>query len=488
MTVNKIDKLTLTNLVEGHFEADFNSVEHNIITLNSVDLLTHNRFDLAFKLLYLDGICFKSYFSKESYKEHIRAFSLGRYTEPGNDKKNNIESFYQSFHVTYEKIQRIGFDSTESLIPLSCNGSILDGAHRLASAIHLGKKVSCIESNADSKKYDYRFFFSRQVPIKMLDSAATKFVEVANNIYIACIWPSAIGHDDQLEKVIPNIVYRKNVPINLTGAHNLLSQIYSGEKWLGDVKNNYKGVKGKLSECFSNNDDVRFIAFQASCLQEVLEVKECIREIFKIGKHSVHITDTTNEAIELAHLVFNDNALHFLNYGKPNTYINTHIKLNEFIEFMDIHKLNKNEVALDTGMLLALYGIRPASDIDYLSLVEIHTEVSDNIESHDNSLIFHAQDKSNLLLDPEFYFYFKNVKFICFNQVYNMKLNRGEVKDINDIQVMKGMLENNIIKQFIGRVKQKVFYTKAKLFKILVLILKRVGLFDFVYNLYKALK
>ena len=64
------------------------------------------------------------------------------------------------------------------------------------------------------------------------------------------MWPTAVGKDEELEKLIPNIVYRKKIYLNPNGAHNLLSQIYFGESWLGSVENNFAG---KSKECFLND-------------------------------------------------------------------------------------------------------------------------------------------------------------------------------------------------------------------------------------------
>ena len=57
-----------------------------------------------------------------------------------------------------------------------------------------------------------------------------------------------------------------------------------------------------------------------------MKIKDKIREVFNVGKHSVHITDTKEEAIRTARVVFNDNSIHFLNYAKPNKYISIHKK------------------------------------------------------------------------------------------------------------------------------------------------------------------
>ncbi len=54
-----------------------------------------------------------------------------------------------------------------------------------------------------------------------------------NNVHVAFLWPTAKGNDKEIEKVIPNIVYRKEMTLTPNGADNLLSQIYYGEEWLG---------------------------------------------------------------------------------------------------------------------------------------------------------------------------------------------------------------------------------------------------------------
>ena len=44
----------------------------------------------------------------------------------------------------------------------------------------------------------------------------------------------------------------------------------------------------------------------ADSLDDVLIIKEQVRELFNVGKHSVHITDTKEEAIRTARIVCND--------------------------------------------------------------------------------------------------------------------------------------------------------------------------------------
>src|SRR5690606_19296621 len=91
--------------------------------------LTHNRFDVAFKLYYLQGLKGpSSSFRKKCYEGHIKAFSLGSFSEPGNPEKNSIENFELDFKSVFKDLEATGFDARKSVIPLAEDGSILNGA------------------------------------------------------------------------------------------------------------------------------------------------------------------------------------------------------------------------------------------------------------------------------------------------------------------------------------------------------------------------
>jgi len=484
-----ITKDKLLKLLELHFEKDLVQDNYETKTINAKKLLTHTRFDLAFKLLYLDMMSRDVKFAKEIYKEHIRAFSLGRFTEPGNEEKNSIDKFIEEFSKTFEDIKANGFDNTKTLIPLSKNGSIANGAHRVASAIYLDTNVECVQIDTANHVYDYKFFYSRNVPSQMLDVAATKYVEYAEGVHVAFLWPTAKGNDEQVEKVIPNIVYRKEMTLTPNGAHNLLSQIYYGEEWLGSVEDDFRGSKGKLVECFKSFDPVRIIAFQANSLDEVLKIKDDVRDIFNVGKHSIHITDTKDEAIRVARVIFNDNSIHFLNHAKPNRYISTHKKLDKFKEFLQTNKVSADDVVLDSGIVLSAYGLREASDIDYFlddnDKLKYHDE---ELEYHDEELEYHDEEKLELIYNPKNYFYFNDLKFVSFSQLYKMKKNRNEEKDRNDCKMMEALIENDTFKTFISKSKQKYFYFKVFVRQKIIFLLKSLGIFEIVKRTLKGLK
>ena len=487
--MKKISKAELSTLIDEHFYVDLNAESYTVQNIDALELLTSHRFDLAFKLLYLEMKDRNVDFANKLYMEHIKAFTLGTFSEPGNDKKSSIEKFIEIFDDTFEEIKSSGFDASKSLIPLSLNASIANGAHRVASSIFLEKEISCVSLDTYNHLYDYDFFYKRNIDQSSLDAVATKFVEYTSNIYIAFIWPTAVGNDNQIEEIIPNIVYKKEITLNINGAHNLLSQLYYGEDWLGSVEDNFKGTRGKLVECFKTFDSVRVIAFQAESLDEVLEIKEKIRDIFKVGKHAVHITDTKEEAIQTARLVFNDNSLHFLNHAKPNKYASTHKKIDTFKLFMKKNSLDSKDLLLDSSIILSAYGLREASDTDYFCSDNSKIKSTfDDINMHDEVLECYDEKKNEMIYNQKFYFYFNDVKFISFSQLYKMKTKRDEEKDRNDCKMMEALIEEDKLKAFISQLKQTLYYKQIKFRQDAVLFLQKLGLFEITRMVYRKLK
>jgi hypothetical protein len=487
-----ITKKELSILIEPHLFKNFKNTTYEIISVQANKLLTHTRLDLGFKLLYLDLLTKNVSYAKEIYKQNIGACNFGKFIEIGNNEKNSFRKFVVEFEKTFKSIQKSGFNSNISLIPLSENGSIANGAHRIASAIYCNKTVDTVQIDTDNEIQDYNFFYKRNIPSSTLDAVVTKFIEYASNVHIAFLWPIGGIDDKTIDEIIPNIVYVKMIKLNYNGAHNLLSQVYYGEEWLGDVKDGFKGARGKLVECFKNFNSFKVIAFQAENLEKVKNIKDKIRGIYNVGKHSVHITDSKKEVIRTAGVVFNDNSIHFLNYGKPNKYISIHDKIDEFKNFANKNNISTDDMLIDSSCVLSCYGLREAKDIDFFcsdnSKIKIKFE---NINIHDEELKYYGEEKNELIYNPKNHFYFNDIKFISFNLLYRMKKNRSEYKDQNDCNMMDALIDNNQIKKNINRLKQSYFYGKIKLRQNLMNCLKGIGLYNvskIIFNQLKVIK
>tara|TARA_B100000795_G_scaffold179192_1_gene135630 strand:+ start:3036 stop:4508 length:1473 start_codon:yes stop_codon:yes gene_type:complete len=483
-----VNKKELRKIIEPHFYEGLISDEYKLETINATQLLTYNRFDLSFKLLFLKMTRLGVKFSQDAYKEHIRALSLGSFKEPGNLKKSNFNDYLKAFEDIFADIKKDGFNKEKSVIPLSSNGYITNGSHRLACSIILNIQVDCVHLDGPDHVYDYKFFYERGVPKNMMDAAACEFIENSKNVFIAIIWPTAVGEDKKINHIIKNIVYEKQVKLNSNGAHNLLSQIYYGEKWIGSVEDDFIGSYGKLIECFKTFDKIRFIAFQSSGIEEVIRIKEKIRGIFNIGKHSIHISDNQKESLRIARIAFNENSIHFLNYAKPNKFISTHNKIKQFKKFILKNNINSNDVLLDSSITLSAYGLREARDTDFLcSNNEKMQYAFDLINPHDEVLKYYSENKFEIIYNHSYYFYFNDLKFISFPKLYQMKVNRNEIKDQNDIKLMALITDGAYVRKFSARLIQYFFYGKIKARRKLMIFLKLIGLYKGLKYIFKSL-
>jgi len=481
-----ISKEKLRKIIEPHFFEVLNSDEYKVETIDAKNLLTHNRFDLSFKLLFLKMIDNDDNFATEAYVEHIKALTLGEFKEPGSSKKNNFEDYLKAFEDIFYDIKRKGFNNNLSVIPLSKSGYIANGSHRVASSIVLNKKIDCVNLQVSDHIYDYNFFLKRGVPLNIMDAAACEFIENSKNVFIAIIWPTAVGKDNEIAKIFHNVVYKKEVKLNPNGAHNLISQVYFGEEWLGSVKDNFKGSDGKLIECFKSFDAVRFIAFQSS-VEEVAKIKQKIRAIFNLGKHSIHITDNKSESLRVSRIVFNENSVHFLNYAKPNKYLSTHKKIKDFKTFLIKNNIKNDDVVLDSSIILSAYGLREARDTDFFCSNNDNLKYNfDLINHHDEVLEFYRLEKMDILHNQYNYFYFNDLKFISFAKLYQMKLKRNESKDQIDLKLMVALIENSFFKQLYAKLIQSIYYEKIKFRSQIMKLLKILGLYDFLKKIYSS--
>ena len=102
--LNIINKKRLEKLIEPHFHQDLKFDDFELHTIVASNLLTSGRFDLAFKLFYLEMRDRDIGFAQAIYKENISANGLGKYFESGNKIKNSFDDFLRSFDDIYNSI------------------------------------------------------------------------------------------------------------------------------------------------------------------------------------------------------------------------------------------------------------------------------------------------------------------------------------------------------------------------------------------------
>ena len=482
----------LNNLLEPFVLKKLEDGAYSVLEKDPRCLVSWNRLDIGFKLLYLRVRHNNHSLAKNIYFHDIRSHSMGGFVEPGNSNKSGFDVYCDVFDNIDKCIFSDGFDCSESLIPLASDGSIINGAHRTSVAVYRNKTVTVCETSLPPLVCDYNYFFERAVPIQYLETAVLELIGSGDDFYLAFLWPSGKMNWDESLALFDSVAYRKRLTLTLNGARNLLYECYSHMEWVGDRANNFRGLHQKVTECFPDSFDVELVVFQnRSGIDGVREIKEKIREINGIGFSSIHITDTKDEALRIGSYLLNENGLHHLNYSRPID-LDARSRLSHIKSEIASRGIDLSDVVVDGSYVLELYGLRKSRDLDYIFASSVKSERVSYLDCHDDQLVYHDVDKADLIYNPKYYFEVAGVKFVSLRQIMKMKENRGEGKDRIDVKMIKALHQERRLYKLYLSAKQKMLYAKLKVRRQLriglVGGLRAVGLYTTVRRIFRKIK
>ena len=414
-----------------------------ILNNSASDLMRSNRFDIAAKTLYarnfLKGT--DSKFAKDLYLQHLKVWNNFHEQKP---LKNTAKDFTTSFESLLNSVRANGFDEKLGKIPV-INGSLINGAHRAASCIVLEKEVDIYEADISEGQFlcDYQYFKNKTdfVPEgleqKFLDEMAIEFCRNKNNLYTISLFPS---HNRPIEDLLStikqgyNVIYDKRIKLSESGKLNYIHNLYYQESWIGTKSSNYPGVIEKSNYCFAKGDDLRVILIEEDNIDNLLYLKDKLRNVCKVGKHSVHINDTQEETWRIATSVFNQNSLDLINKRKFSHTPNFDLYLTEYLGVIE-NRLDNEDFCIDSSAVLSAYGLRDCRDLDFLHFKNLGA-ISRDIDCHNLESHHYKVAKDEIIYNPALHFYLHGVKFASLEVVREMKKFRNEKKDQVDIRLI----------------------------------------------------
>lgn len=414
-----------------------------------------SRFDFMAKYLYIKQYDkqYNTLFFIDLYKAHIITFN-GAYELPDSTQNNKcitktkIEDFLISFDTLICNIKNNGYDKNYP-IPFDKNGIIENGAHRLLISYYFNIKPETYIIKKNGQYYDYNFFLKRQgkPPLDRIysDTMALEYIKHNKNQRCMILYPNVydmkkIASVFKIIKEYGYIYYHKEVKLNSNGLSNLINELYREEKWIGGLFPE-KGGYGKYIRCYANNP-VIYISITMYDLNKLIEMKERCRQIYKIGKHSLHVSDYIKDTWRISSALLNNNSIHYLNNCTNNISNQTKLLLtNYFNHFDNNEKIDKEDFCLTSSLIMEMYNLRQAKDIDYLNTDNVVLNLEKTGIHNGKWLSYYHIDKDDIIYNPKYYFYFNGYKFATLDVVKKMKEKRGEEKDLNDIKLI-----NTIIK------------------------------------------
>lgn len=412
--------------------------------MSDLSILLHPcRFDLMAKYLYIKHKQKQTNFFVEMYHKHLLTFNgCLEFADPTvmkSSEKTNIQDFINHFDNLIKSITHDGFDN-EYPIPVGRNGVIINGAHRLvvsyfykiAPVFKLYDIHGCVD-------YNYNFFVNRTEKPKLdnlyADCMALEYISHNKNVRCMIIYP--VAYDEQMIKNIFDIIieygyvyYAKTISLNRNGISNLVKEIYRGEDWIGFFPRGFSPGK-KAERCVAENPTTCVLIYMRD-ISKCAELKQKCRSLYQLEKHSLHISDDEVDTRRISSALLNDNSVHFLNNGTNELSSKTQRSLQTY--FNQIQNENIHEYCLTSSLIMEMYNIRSARDIDYL-------HISDNklksVSLHGKEEeVYYPIHKEEIIYNPLYHFYFNSFKFATLNVVKMVKENRKEEKDVMDIKLI----------------------------------------------------
>jgi len=404
------------------------------------------RFDIIAKLLYSKyrELNIQSDFGEKVYKEHLRSFTNGKFIEYDRPEKNTYDKYKQDFDTILDSIKTNGFDK-QFPAPVDSNGNLLNGSHRISACIiHNRVPLTVVTSDPQAGQQNCSSYYFKTAGLSetYLDAMATEYCYIQPNTKLLTLYPARNENADQagavdrmIKQSVP-VVYEKKLQLNNNGLFNYISQMYFGESWISTQQDPLAGIKHQTQKCLGKSS-VKVYLIECENIDKANELKRKIRELYKIGKPSVHINDTHEQTVRAARTAFNNNCIYFMNHAAIDLSSDFWKLLITYRKILKDTNLPCGNFCVTGSAVLQLFGLRNARDLDYIHQNPTHViQGIDLINSHEQELPYYPTHKHDILYNDFNHFYFNDIKFASLDVVKKLKQKRNEPKDIEDVRLI----------------------------------------------------
>lgn len=412
-----------------------------IIKIPATEILwKSNRFDLIFKyktLVDSEGFAQNRFIYYENYIRHIKAFNNFFEEEP---RKTSREDFLLSFKKTYESIKKLNFDEKLSFVTINHKLQLLDGAHRLAICAYLNKMIYAKVEDGECE-YNSGYFINNGLPSPIADLHALYFIEKCPSITLgflhSCVSITEEKKINQLLKTKAPTFYKKELSLNFNGYVNFKKICYAPNSnegsWIGSEKNKYAGAKDHALSSFGPHP-LRMYVFACEP-EDLVPVKKEIREILQKGNFSFHSSESKAEAVRLGEYFLNKNTKKF--YESYPFELEIENKLNKYLsiaKLLSSKVQSVDDICLSGSCVLDIFNIRPARDLDYITIKDKYKTIPESpFSNHDSEKMYYS-DFDALIYNPKNFLKLCGLKIMNLNNILRFKFKRKEFpKDFLDI-------------------------------------------------------
>ena len=404
--------------------------------INIQDFFNLEDIDLIVKFLYVKA---KIEDNKYSFYKRLYEKSIIRNFGGVNDGKINLSQFIDSFDELIDSMIKNSYNSKFPIL-ISQNNMVLNGRHRLAVCRYLDIEPTFeIKPEDGHKRFEldltyYETVFSSFEKETIILDYLDAFVD--EDYFVTFLW----GDSEEKWNSIEDIFEQNGCKIGYTRVfdfkdenyfENVLQGIYTfenGFKQHGSIfiktAQLKKNMKFKLVFFkFEGKKTYRVVRKGLPVCREVERIKFGIRKnLYSTPKNTtysyLHTSDDYFHTKYLCNFIFNNNLKYLKNIPKDNKYLNRTDKLlTEFEVFLEKNNADKNDFCLESGIILQVFGIRKAADLDFVCIKKLRGKLkhfSKNIDLHEENRFYQVSKLTDddLIKNRENHFIYKGFKFI----------------------------------------------------------------------------
>ena len=457
--------------------------------------LHSGRFDILIKMVYAYFYSVMKFIPEPiqmAYTEHLRVWNKFHESCSYSDKrwfdatipcrrKKNVTDFISAFQNTIESIEKYGFISNTSRIPLSNSGFVLNGAHRLASSVISRRNATFQHMDYDRRYgWNYNFFKQRGLSSKWTRLMMLEWMRIQvllPNLKRKVSIISIISNNSKKYKMMrktvkevcsvdKGILYEHEVNITKLGMAQLIIHMYRNQD-RQDVK-----IFERISKFTSETIKILLLFFYGKNTNELMRCQYEVRKLYNDSffNSTAHILDTPEENLILAQMTLNPNSVHFLNFAKNGLKcqaIAKELTLRSSLKSVDTlpdMQIGRDDAMIDSDSVLDLYILRRRTDVDILFRNAIDVTILGSRNGSGIHMVAHAfqsnatyperawaedhfskrvKTKWDLFYDPDNYGFCYGIKFVSLIQLLEYKLKRNEpAKDQWDVALILKLLKN----------------------------------------------
>lgn len=414
-------------------------------TVTSTALVSASRLDVFSKTDFVESRVrgYQTSWSRTLFREYLRATRPdGKFSE--NNTKFSLEDYEIEFIRLIDSMRVDGFDSTKGRIPVGKSG-IINGAHRLATAICLGIDVEIEESSEEDQVYDFHFMRRIGLSNVFRQQMVWNLIKRRNDTRAYLLTGISGDMEKKIVRAITEfaqVVSVERIELTQIGERRLMELAYSHNDWWCSrfretmVAERFTSGNSHCTIVFIIGTDLNLLGNQKDYLRTILGDINFDRQI--------HGTDTYSDTITLGEVLLNKNGVQFMNTAPLDSESRVIDQVGGPRLF---NSCSDVEIpwCIDGSAVLEIFGIRRARDIDYVAL-DGHQIIDPLVrfgDDHKKEFQLYPLNYDDVILDPRLHFRYLGLKIMSLPTITYVKNYLLDPKAIEDIDLITRFVKHD---------------------------------------------